>query len=164
MEGKIVRFADKIAYINHDMDDAIRAGILTEEMIPNEYSDILGHNVHDRLNTLVHSIITSSFNKSDIVMHEDVEAAMKGLRAFMFENLYKGSAAKAEEYKAEEIVRRLYYYYMEHTEALPAEYLNIVWVDKESWSRAVCDYVSGMTDTYAIHTFDEIFVPRSWQY
>ncbi|MBR6270994.1 MAG: deoxyguanosinetriphosphate triphosphohydrolase [Lachnospiraceae bacterium] len=164
MEGKIVRFSDKIAYINHDVDDALRSGILTEESLPREFTDVLGYNVHDRLNFMVHNIIASSMNTSSISLDEDVEEAIMGLRAFLFENLYSGSVAQAEEGKAGYIVRMLYEYYMENIEALPEEYLNMVWIEGESWSRVVCDYISGMTDSYAIHTFNELFVPKTWQY
>ena len=164
MEGKIVRYADKMAYIHHDMDDAIRAGILTEEGLPGEFTNVLGHSIKERLDVMIHSIIASSLNQSSILMDPDVEDAMFGLRRYMFENLYKGSAAKAEEGKAEELVRRLYFYYMDHIESLPEEYLDRVWAGGETWSRAVCDYISGMTDSYAIHVYTELFVPKAWQY
>ena len=164
MEGKIVRYADKIAYINHDMDDAIRAGILTEESIPREYSDVLGHSVKERLDLLIHNLIANSMNQSGIMLSDEVEGALIGLRKFMTENLYMGGIAKAEEGKAAQVVRSLYDYYMDNIELLPEEYLDMVWIKGTSWSRAVCDYVSGMTDGYAIHMYEEIFVPKSWQY
>ena len=163
MEGKIVRLSDKIAYINHDIDDAIRAGILTEAMLPQEYTSVLGHSVRERLNTLIHSIIDSSRNQPDILMDDDIETAMQGLRSFMFSNVYQDSAAKSEEHKAKEVVRQLYTYYLEHTGELPEEYLNMVWIDHESLPRVVCDYVAGMTDDYAIHCFQEIYIPKFWQ-
>ena len=163
MEGKIVRLSDKIAYINHDIDDAIRAGILTEAMLPQEYTSVLGHSVCERLNTLIHSIIDSSRNQPDILMDDDIETAMQGLRSFMFSNVYQDSAAKSEEHKAKEVVRQLYTYYLEHTGELPEEYLNMVWIDHESLPRVVCDYVAGMTDDYAIHCFQEIYIPKFWQ-
>ena len=164
MEGRIVRFADKMAYIHHDMDDAIRAGILTEDSLPREYTDVLGHSIKERLDVMIHSIIGCSLNQSSILLDPDVEEAMFGLRAYMFEHLYKGSIAKAEEGKAAELIRRLYYYYMDHIESLPEEYLNRVWSEGETWSRAVCDYISGMTDSYAIYTYENLFVPKAWQY
>lgn len=163
LEGKIVRLSDKIAYINHDIDDAIRAGILTEAMLPQEYTSVLGHSVRERLNTLIHSIIDSSRNQPDILMDDDIETAMQGLRSFMFSNVYQDSAAKSEEHKAKEVVRQLYTYYLEHTGELPEEYLNMVWIDHESLPRVVCDYVAGMTDDYAIHCFQEIYIPKFWQ-
>ena len=164
MEGKIVRLSDKIAYINHDMDDAIRAGILTEDMLPPEYTAVLGHSVHERLNNLIHRIIEASLDQADIKLDNDTEVAMIGLRKYMFEHLYTGSVAKAEEGKAEEVVKSLYYYYLDNVQQLPEEYLSRVFAGGESWSRAVCDYVSGMTDSYAIHTFEELFVPKSWKH
>lgn len=163
LEGQVVRFADKIAYINHDMDDAIRAGILSEESVPIEYREILGYTVKERFDILVHSIISSSMNQTEIMMDEDVETAMMGLRRFMFENLYQGSIAKVEEGKAEKVVEKLYNYYMENNEALPESFIRRAWTG-ESWERIVCDYISCMTDGYAIHTYEELFVPKAWQY
>lgn len=163
MEGKIVRLSDKIAYINHDIDDAIRAGLLTERMLPPEYTAVLGHTVRERLNTLIHSIIECSLNQPDIRMDPDIEMAMSGLRQFMFDTVYTGSAAKREDEKAKEVIRRLYYYYLEHTEEMPEEYLNLVWIHQESWPRVVCDYLSAMTDDYAIGCFQDLYVPRPWQ-
>lgn len=164
MEGKIVRYCDKIAYINHDIDDAIRSGILTEDSLPSEFTEVLGHNVHDRLDVMIHNIISSSMNTSSISFDDDIGEAVMGLRRFLFGNLYSGSIAKAEEGKAGDVIRMLYDYYMDHIEKLPEEYLNMVWVEGESWSRVVCDYISGMTDSYAIHMFEELFVPKAWQY
>ncbi|MBR4753731.1 MAG: deoxyguanosinetriphosphate triphosphohydrolase, partial [Lachnospiraceae bacterium] len=111
LEGKVVRFSDKIAYINHDIDDAIRADVIREEDIPKEYRDILGHTSRERLNTLIHSVISESMGKDDILMTPDIEEAMKGLRAFMFENVYTNPKAKAEEKKARELIIELYEYY-----------------------------------------------------
>ncbi|MBQ9117005.1 MAG: deoxyguanosinetriphosphate triphosphohydrolase, partial [Clostridia bacterium] len=163
MEGKIVRLSDKIAYINHDIDDAIRAGLLTEEMLPPEYTAILGHSVRERLNTLIHSIIENSYDKPDIIMDPDVEMAMSGLRRYMFANVYKGSVPKQEDDRAKDVLKRLYFYYLDHTEELAEEYLNMVWIDREPWSRVVCDYVAGMTDGYAIECYKKLFVPKAWQ-
>lgn len=163
MEGKIVRLSDKIAYINHDIDDAIRAGMLTESKLPPEYTAVLGHSVRERLNTLIHSIISSSLDQPDILIDPDVETAMSGLRRFMFSNVYKDSVAKVEEGKAKEVVRQLYTYYLNHTDELPNEYLNLVWIKHDTWPRVVCDYVAGMTDDYAVHCFQELYVPKFWQ-
>lgn len=162
-EGQIVRYADKIAYINHDMDDAIRAGILTEEHIPAEYREVLGSTVAERLDVLIHSLIASSMNQSEITLGGDVEVAMQGLRSFMFENLYRGSIAKVEEGKAEKVVAKLYDYYMNNNESLPEEFIRRAW-GGETWERVCCDYISCMTDGYAIHTYGELFVPKAWQY
>jgi len=164
MEGKIVRLSDKIAYINHDIDDAVRAGLLTEEMLPLEFTAVLGHTVRDRLNTLIHSIIENSYEQPDIRMDEDVEAAMSGLRKYMFANVYTGSVPKQEDDKAKGVLKCLYYHYLEHTTELSEEYINMVWINHEPWARVVCDYVAGMTDGYAIDCFKRLYVPKSWQY
>lgn len=162
LEGQVVKFADKIAYINHDVDDAIRAGILTEQMIPLEYTRVLGQSVKERLDFLIHDVITTSENDDKITLSPDTFDAMLGLRKFLFENLYHGSIAKVEEGKAGEMVKSLYKYFLEHTELLPESYLYEAW--DENWEVAVCDYISGMTDDYAIHTYEEIFVPKVWKY
>ena len=164
MEGKVIRFSDKIAYINHDIDDAIRAGILKEEDIPYEFTSVLGHSVHDRLDTLVSSIIMNSRGIPDIVMEERVAAAMNGLRSFMFSHVYLNSAAKSEDSKAKNMLSQIFHYYMEHTDELPQEYRHLAEEEDESWSRVVCDYVSGMTDGYAIDTYKRLFVPLTWKY
>lgn len=164
MEGKIVRLSDKIAYINHDIDDAIRAGILNEEMLPEEFTAVLGHSVRERLNTLIHNVISCSKDQPDIRMAEEIEAAMGGLRHYMFDNVYTNSVAKREDKKAQMLLKSLYEYYMEHTEELPEEYFNMIWIRREPVSRVVCDYVAGMTDGYAIDTYQRLFVPVSWKY
>lgn len=123
MEGKIVRLSDKIAYINHDIDDAIRGKVLSEEGIPAEYREILGTTTRQRLNTLIHNIITNSLGKNDICMSGEVEQAMKGLRKFMFQNVYQNPMAKGEEERAKDLLSRLFYYYNKNIDALPKLYL-----------------------------------------
>lgn len=164
LEGKIVRYSDKIAYINHDVDDAIRGGIIREEELPSIYTDILGHSTRERLNTLIHDIVGQSQGKPDIGMSEDVEFAFKGMRKYMFENVYTNPKAKGEEKKAENIVKELFRYYTEHPELLPNEYIERMWQSGETQERSVCDYISGMTDQYAIAKFQEFFIPDSWRY
>ena len=154
--------SDKIAYINHDIDDAIRAKILTENDIPLKYRKVLGHSTKDRLDTLVHNMIINSMDKNDICMSPEVEEAMKGLRQFMFDNLYRNSIAKTEETKAKELLRRLFFYYMERPEIMPEQFTRMI-VDGEKVDRVVCDYIAGMTDQYAIAKFNEFFVPLAWQ-
>ncbi len=163
LEGKIVRFSDKIAYINHDIDDAIRARIITEKDIPKEYSDILGNTVKERLNIMIHDIIINSLDKPEIIMSPDVEGAMKRLRQWMFENVYKNPAAKAEEGKAQQLIVQLYRYYMDHADRLPEEYFIMIDQCHEKKERVVCDYIAGMSDSYAIDQFEELFVPKSWK-
>ena len=164
LEGKIVRYSDKIAYINHDVDDAIRAGVLRENEIPRTYTDILGHSTRERLNTMIHDIVNNSLEKPDIRMSEDVEFAFRGMRKYMFENVYTNPKAKGEEEKAENILKELFRYYMDHPERLSNEYIERMWQTGETQERSVCDYIAGMTDQYAIAKFQEFFVPVSWRY
>ncbi|MEF9940127.1 MAG: deoxyguanosinetriphosphate triphosphohydrolase [Clostridium sp.] len=163
LEGDIVRLSDKIAYINHDIDDAIRAKIFQEEDLPLEYTDILGTSVRERLNTLIHDLIYQSYDKPEIIMSHDMEMAMHGLRKWMFEHVYKNKIAKSEEGKAQQLIVALYEYYMAHVNELPEEYLETMDKRKEKEERVVCDYIAGMTDIYAIDRFNEIFVPKSWK-
>lgn len=162
MEGKVVRFSDKIAYINHDIDDAIRAGILSEEMLPRDCLAVLGSSVRERLNTMIHSVITNSIDQDNIIMGEEVEYAMSNLREYMFRNVYTASEPKKEDAKAQRLIKELYYYYMDHVEQMPVEYLNLIWIRHEPVSRVVCDYIAGMTDKFAVSTFNRLFVPKSW--
>jgi dGTPase len=164
LEGRVVRYADKIAYINHDVDDAIRGGIIREEELPQMYTDILGHTTRERLNLLIHDIVKQSQDKPDILMSEDVEFAFKGLRKYMFANVYTNPKAKGEEIKAENIVKELYHYYMEYPELLSNEYIEKMWQAGQTQERCVCDYIAGMTDQYAIAKFQEFFIPDSWRY
>ncbi len=164
LEGKVVRLSDKIAYINHDIDDAERAGILKEEDIPLQYRRILGSTIKDRLNTLIHDIVSSSMDRPDIIQSPEVAQAMTDMRKFMFWNVYTNPVAKGEEIKAEKVVESLYYYYEEHLEDLPAEYQQMVTQQGESISRVVCDYISGMTDQYAMTKYTEYFIPKAWQF
>ncbi len=163
LEGDIVRLSDKIAYINHDIDDAIRGRIFKEEDLPGEYTDVLGHSVRERLNTMIRDIIENSQNKPAIVMSPPMEKAMKNLREWMFNTVYSNSAAKAEEGRAQMMIQFLYEYYMDHVEILPGEYLRLMWDRGESRERVVCDYIAGMSDRFAIDMFEELFVPKSWK-
>lgn len=162
LEGKIVRLSDKIAYINHDIDDAIRAQVLTEDDIPMELKKTLGFTTRQRLNTLIHNIIMNSREKDDIIMSAEVEEAMIELRKFMFENVYKNPVAKSEEVKAKAMLKQLFYYYMEHINELPEKYLRMM-DEGEKKERVVSDYIAGMTDQYAITKFSEYFLPQAWQ-
>ena len=159
----MVRLSDKIAYINHDIDDAIRAKLFTEEDLPSEYTDILGHSVRERLNTMIHDLIYQSLDRPEIAMSPGMEAAMHGLRQWMFENVYRGKTARAEEGRAQQLVVSLYHWYMDHPDQLPREYLDRMETRKEELSRTVCDYVAGMTDVFAIERFKELFVPKSFK-
>ena len=162
LEGKIVRFSDKIAYINHDIDDAIRAGILQEKDIPAEYREILGNSTKERLNTLIHDMIWNSEGKDDICMSAHVERAMRDLRSFMFAHVYTNPVAKSEEAKAANLLTGLFEYYMKHPDELPAEYLDMMKKREQAMDRTICDYIAGMTDQYAIAKFQEFYVPKAW--
>lgn len=163
LEGHVVRLSDKIAYINHDIDDAVRAKLFAEEDLPAEYTDVLGHSVRERLNTMIHDLIYQSLDRPEIIMSPGIEAAMHGLRRWMFENVYRGKAARAEEGRAQQLIVSLYQWYMEHPEQLPKEYLERMETRGEQLSRAVCDYIAGMTDVFAIERFKELFVPKSFK-
>ena len=162
LEGQIIRKSDQIAYINHDIDDAIRALVLTEDDIPLELRKTLGFSTKQRLNTLIHNIIMNSREKDDIMMSPEIEEAMIDLRKFMFENVYKNPVAKGEEVKAKAMIEQLFYFYKEHLDQLPAKYLRMM-DEGESAERVVADYIAGMTDQYAITKFSEYFLPQAWQ-
>ncbi len=163
LEGSIVRLSDKIAYINHDIDDAIRARMFVEEDLPGCYTDVLGYSVRERLNNMIHDIIGNSYGKNEIIMSPDMEEAMKGLRTWMFEHVYKSDIPKAEEGKAQHLIVMLFQYYMENPNRLPPEYRLLTEGREESLERAVCDYIAGMSDSYAIDKFEELFVPKAWK-
>ncbi len=163
LEGKIVRFSDKIAYIHHDMDDAIRGNILREEDVPKEIGEVIGYTTGERLNHLIHDIVTTSFGKNDIMMSEPVADAMAKLRKFMFERVYQNPVAKSEESKAEVLMETLYQHYLKHVDDLPDEFLNLL-SEGEPRERVVCDYVGAMSDRFAIAKYEEIYIPKSWQY
>lgn len=162
LEGKIVRICDKIAYINHDIDDAIRGKIMKEEDVPKEYGDILGHSLGDRLDTLIHDIVSNSEDKNDIIMSPEIEKAMMGLRRYMFDNVYMNEKAKGQEEQAVHLLQFLYEYYMKHLELLPEEYLLGVKKRDEPTSQAVVDYIAGMTDRFAVAKFKELMIPDAW--
>lgn len=162
LEGKIVRFSDKIAYINADFDDAIRAQLLSEDDIPLEIRKVLGFDTRSRLDYLIHDIISNSRDKDDIVMSEETAQAMTDLRKFMFTNLYKNPVAKSEEVKAKIMIEQMFYFYMENVELLPDKLLAMLEAGEEK-GRVVCDYIAGMTDQYAVSKFTEYFIPEAWQ-
>lgn len=162
LEGMIVRLCDKIAYINHDIDDAIRGQIINENEIPREFTDVLGHNLGERLDTLVHDIVTNSENKNDIIMSPEIKAAMLHLRKFMFESVYMNKKAKGQEEQAERLLETLFEYYERHLDRLPEEYLIRMDQRKEPSYLAVCDYIAGMTDRYAVAKFKELMIPSAW--
>ena len=161
LEGQIVRYADQIAYINHDIDDAMRAGILCNEDIPTEISAVLGENHRDRINTLVTNLIVYSRTVEGLAMEPHIFATMQALRDFMFERVYKNPIAKGEESKARQILQQLYEYYIKHPEKLPPDFQPQLSFD--GMERTVCDYIAGMSDKYALYKYEELFIPAVWK-
>ncbi len=159
LEGQIVSIADRIAYINHDIEDAIRAGVLKNEDLPAFPIAILGKGTSERIHTAIADIYQSSYGKPKISMSEDVEKAIKILRAFMFERVYNLSNRAILE-RAERMLTELFGYFMNHTDKLPAPYAALL--DEWGTERAVCDYISGMTDQYAITVFESVFIPTTF--
>ena len=162
-EGQIVRLSDKIAYVNSDIDDAIRARILTEEDIPKEIRNTLGDSVRKRLDRLIHDVITTSTDSPMIRMSREIEDAMFDLRKFLFVNVYRNPEAKGEEVKAKRMIEMLYHYYQANNDALPEKYYQKIIDGLETDERVICDYISGMTDTFANAKFQEFFMPASWE-
>ncbi|MCR4672372.1 MAG: deoxyguanosinetriphosphate triphosphohydrolase [Lachnospiraceae bacterium] len=163
LEGRVVRLSDKIAYINHDIDDAIRGRIISEDEIPKEYTSVLGSSIKERLNFLIHDVIDSSIGKPDISMSAKGEAAMHGMREYMFKHVYRNSRAKDEEGKAKNMLKSLYFHFRDHPDKMPAEYCRMLEEGKYSLDRVVCDYISGMTDQFAIEIYEDLYVPRPWK-
>ncbi|MBO7374870.1 MAG: deoxyguanosinetriphosphate triphosphohydrolase [Lachnospiraceae bacterium] len=161
LEGKIVRLSDKIAYFHHDMDDAIRGGILTEDDVPSDIRKVLGDTTGERLDKFIHDIVTNSLGKNDIIMSPEVADAMVKMKEFMYESVYKNPVAKREEGRAKLLISNLYDYYLVHTECLPKELINLI-EKGEHEERVVCDHIAAMTDRFAIAKFEEIYIPRVW--
>lgn len=155
LEGKIVQLSDKIAYINHDIDDAIRAGILKKEDLPKECTDILGNTPREIINFLVRNVIKNSYGQNDIIMEKEVKASMYYLRKFLFDNVYKSDKLQEERRKYEIILKELYKFYTENFEKVPYEFSQIC-EKGESKEVAVCDYIAGMTDRYATRKYELI--------
>ena len=160
-EGRIVRLSDKLAYIHHDMDDAIRAGVLTDKDVPARIGEVLGYTTKERLDHLIHNIIMTSLGREEIGMEAEFEVAMIDMRSFMFERVYQNPIVKAEESKAESLVRTLYVYYVEHRDQLPAEYRHLM-ERGATVERVSCDYIASMTDHFAIAAYEELYIPKSW--
>ena len=160
LEGQVVRRSDQIAYVNHDIDDAIRGGILTNEDIPRDIARVLSHSHREGIDTLVCDMIRVSREEGRILLSPKVDIALRDLRSFMFERVYRNPVAKGEESKAKDMLRRLYEYYYAHPEAIPQDFQPQLSLD--GMERTVCDYIAGMTDNYAVHKYTEIFVPAGW--
>ena len=160
LEGRIIRLADQIAYINHDIDDAIRGGIIFPMDIPLSASQVLGFTHGERIDALVTDIIRESEGRNAVRQSEECRKAMVELREFMFRAVYYNPVAKGEESKAQDMIRRLYDYYRRYPDELPAEFQEIRLMEGEE--RAVCDYIAGMTDKYAVEQFGDIAIPKAW--
>ena len=160
LEGRLLRLADQIAYINHDIDDAIRGGIIYPMDIPVDISQVLGFTHSERINALVVDVIEASRGKDDVLQSPPFREAMHQLREFMFEYVYRNPVAKGEEGKAQDMIRRLFEHYQGHPDELPAEFQEIR--AREGVDRAVCDYIAGMTDKYAVEKFGDLFIPMAW--
>ncbi|MFZ2537296.1 MAG: deoxyguanosinetriphosphate triphosphohydrolase [Oscillospiraceae bacterium] len=158
LEGRVVRISDKIAYINHDIEDAIRAKVLREQDLPYDCIYVLGRTKSDRISTIIMSIVENSTD--DIRMDSEVLKAHNRLKAFMFEAVYTNPIAKSEELKAMEIVKKLYEYYLKNIDKLPSFYSKTI--QRFGQERAVCDYIAGMTDQYAVELFKELYIPKFW--
>lgn len=161
LEGRVVRRSDQIAYVNHDIDDAIRAGILRNEDIPKSISSVLGESHRERINTLVCDMIHTSREAGEICMTPQTDQALRDLREFMFERVYRNPVAKGEETKAKDMLQRLYAYYVENPNAMPEDFQPQLSFD--GMERTVCDYIAGMTDNYAVFKYTELFIPSGWQ-
>ncbi len=167
-EGQVVRISDRIAYINHDIDDALRGGIIKEEDLPREVTALLGSSHSARIDTLVRGVVDHSLNNDQVslcpgvTIDPEIGQAMDTLRAFMFEKVYTGSKAKTEEAKAERLIQRLYRHFTENPQKIPAEYQFVM--EREGVARAVLDYLAGMTDTYVVNLYKEIYLPKGWEF
>ncbi len=158
LEGRIVKLADKIAYINHDIDDAIRGGIITEGNLPLEVRTVLGESKSKRINTLVMSVINNT--RDTVTMAPEVQSAFENLHDFMFDRVYTNPICKGEEGKAAALIQKLYEFFATHPDELPNEYIQIAW--RDGAERAACDYIAGMSDGYALKVFSDYFVPMGW--
>ncbi len=160
-EGILVKYADRIAYINHDIDDACRAGILRPEDVPADLRRVLGETHSARINTMVSSLIRCSTDSPEISMEPSVEEATMRLRDFLYESVYYNPIAKSQETKSQQLLVRLFGYFVKHPHKMPALYRDNT--EREPVERCVCDFLSGMTDRYAIETFRELYVPEVWR-
>ncbi|NLC10943.1 MAG: deoxyguanosinetriphosphate triphosphohydrolase [Firmicutes bacterium] len=159
LEGQIVKIADRIAYINHDIDDALRAGILQEKDLPVAEISRLGSNSSQRLNTMIRDIIVNSRNCPNIIISEEMQQILTNLRKFMFQTVYVDSAAKSEEAKVKHVITAIYEYLLQNPDRLPPDLRSI----EKDVERVVCDYIAGMTDRFIINLYQYIFIPKPWQ-
>ena len=155
-EGQVIRIADRIAYINHDIDDSIRAGVIKYEDIPRDFKEYYGDSRSDRISSMIHNVVKNSSNSNKIRMDEECYSMLLKLRDFMFEKVYMNPFVRAEEERAHNIISELYTYFLKNPEHMPKDYI------KNDPHKDVCDYIAGMTDTYCVHVYKELFVPKSF--
>lgn len=160
LEGVVVSLADRIAYVNHDIDDAVRAGLLSNDILPKSCIEAIGATHGERINTLVLDILQTSSGKNHVEMSGEISSEFEKLRQFLFDNLYYDSAAKAEEGKAEGVIERLYYHHLKHVSELPPEFTK--YIDEDGPDRIAADYIACMTDRYAVRDYTRLFVPADW--
>lgn len=160
LEGRVVSLADRIAYLNHDIDDAIRAGVISNADLPESCLRVLGDRHSARINTMICDVVAMSADRPEVRMSDPVAGEFENLRNFMFERVYKNPVAKGEEVKARRVVEELFRYYMQHVDLLPDEFL--IHREADGDERVVADFIACMTDNYAVDRFNGIFVPRSW--
>lgn len=158
-EGNVVRVADRIAYMNHDIEDAIRAGILQKEELPQDVTEVLGNTKTQRITTLVGNVI--AHGAASIGMTPEIQTAHDKLHTFLFDRVYYNPIAKQEEHKAKLLIEKLYSHFISHPASLPAEYQAIA--ERFDTHRAVCDYISGMSDGYAVDLYTELYIPKNWK-
>ena len=161
LEGVVVKYADRIAYLNSDVDDAVRAGILTESDLPREVIRTLGRDYSTRIDTMVSAVVEGSMDAPVVRMVPEAEEAMMALRSFMMQNVYRSSPAKQEESKAQTLLIRLFEYFRDHPQEMPELYVRNI--PRDGVGRCVCDYIAGMTDRYAIDLYEKLYIPRVWQ-
>jgi dGTPase len=157
-EAQIVRFADRIAYVNHDVDDAVRAGVLGPEELPEEAQRVLGRTHSERINTLVTDLVERTGDGPEVRLSDDVFRALDAIRDFMFERVYLWDGARSEQEKAISLVRTLFAYYLDHPDAVPSEYHRA----PGDLPTRIADYIAGMTDRYALRTYEQLFLPQGW--
>ncbi len=161
LEGRCVQIADKIAYVNHDVDDAVRAGLFKLSDIPRGLTEILGSSSRERINNMINSVYRESAGKNRAAMEPEVFEATYALRDFLFDRVYNQPFAKREEERSDRLLTRLYEYYFENPSAMPPFYVELV--EKFGLQQAVCDFITGMSDRYCVHTFESLFIPSSWK-
>lgn len=162
LEGKIIKFADRIAYINHDIDDAIRAGIISSDSLPKELTGVLGNTSSERINTMITGIVEKSYGKPIVEMEKEIYQATMELRQYMFKTVYMDPVVKSEEVKIKRLLTELYNYYMEDLSRIPENHLSLYKGRVHSDEDIVSDYIAGMTDTYAMKQIKNIFIPKGW--